>query len=77
MSENGKYPECEKLASVSDQSQTIGEFLDWLGTMGYHIADDMPYMLNRTIEEWLALYFDIDMDKVEDERRQILEELGN
>lgn len=25
-----KCPECEKLKAVSDQSQTVGEFIDWL-----------------------------------------------
>ena len=33
MSENAnetKYPECEKLAEASEESQKIGEFLDWL-----------------------------------------------
>ncbi len=25
-----KYPECEKMVAVSDESQSIGSFIDWL-----------------------------------------------
>lgn len=32
------YPECEKMRAVSDESQKIGEFLDWLGTADMTIA---------------------------------------
>lgn len=30
------YPECEKLLAVTDRSQQIGEFLEWLPTQGIH-----------------------------------------
>jgi hypothetical protein len=32
-----EYPEHAKLAAVSDRSQAIGEFLDWLGAQGVHL----------------------------------------
>jgi len=75
-----KYPECEKLAKVSKTSQKVGEFLDWLrGDKEFilckYIEDDddghdlVPVGCN--IENLLAEYFEIDMDKVEKERRQM------
>lgn len=84
-----KYPECEKLKKVSEESNKIGAFLDWLMNEKYihlctyeeaHEIDDEDlsegyYGINRTIEDLLAEYFEIDMDKVEKERRQILEKL--
>ena len=39
-----KYPEHEKLSAIKDESQAIGEFLDWLkggyeGSPGYEICE--------------------------------------
>lgn len=79
----GEYPECERLVSVSKESQALGEFLDWL------IQDKGIVLCNRTgnridnlwapqlqsIEAILAEYFHIDLERVEEERRQILEEI--
>lgn len=31
MAEEKHYPECEKIQAVREQSQTIGDFLGWLG----------------------------------------------
>ena len=31
-------PEIDKLLSVSDESQKIGEFLEWIGLQGYVIS---------------------------------------
>jgi hypothetical protein len=75
------YPECEKMNAVQGDSQKIGAFLDWLqNDLGIVLAeydneDDELYRANYTIEKLLARYFDIDLDKVEQERRQMLEEL--
>lgn len=81
---SGEYPECEKLAQVSEKSQELGYFLEWLmqrcvlaewdeseegGT------DDILYPIHKSIEQILAEYFHIDMDKVNEERAQILKEL--
>lgn len=73
------YPECEKMRAVHEKSQAIGEFLDWLSERGiilasyYEEAGLSPYRVN--IVELLAEYFDIDLDKAEQEKRTILEEL--
>lgn len=80
-----KYPECEKMNKVAKESQAIGNFLEWLSknkklTLCEFIEGDaytydryIPY--HYQIEELLAKFFKIDLNKVEQERRQILEEL--
>lgn len=108
-----QYPECEKLAKVSKESNSIGAFLDWLQEQGISLTkwqdegdNGEPRYIDETTgeqasmlalnsinnpecEEWsegyfaintpteklLAQYFDIDMNKVEKERRQILEDI--
>jgi hypothetical protein len=74
------YPEHEKLAKVSDRSQVIGEFLDWLrNDQGIVLAEYGPNDVDlfparrHTIEDWLALYFKIDLAKIEREKRAMLE----
>ncbi|RKY28525.1 MAG: hypothetical protein DRP83_00560 [Planctomycetota bacterium] len=72
-----EYPECDKLSNVKDESQIIGEFLDWCNSQGVHLAtyyEERGLVADRrSIEQVLADYFDIDLDKVEEERRHILE----
>lgn len=63
-----KTPECDKLHKVKDESQNIGEFLDWL--IEYHNVS-----LPDSIVDLLAEYFNIDLEKVEEEKRTILDEL--
>ena len=57
--------ECDRLAKVADDSQKIGDFLDWL-------QQEHDVELPDRIERLLAEYFDIDLDKVEQERRGLL-----
>lgn len=75
----GYYPECEKMIKVKEESQNIGEFIDWLYTRYMHIAfyDEEGNLHPALIstEKLLAEYFNIDLDKVEKEKRQMLEEL--
>lgn len=77
-------PECEKLAAVSDQSNQIGAFLKWLfveGDTPYYICQwDDTYggyystpLGDTGINKLLAKYFEIDLDKVEQERRALLD----
>lgn len=118
------YPECKRMSKVIEQSQDIGNFLDWLNNQGIHLAEwetqrDCEYgdhsLKSRTIwrcrngqlvhedtdevgddcpncegtgvvdrsnpvltlrseryESLLARYFEIDLDKVETERRAML-----
>ena len=91
---NNKYPECEKLAKVSEDSNKIGRFLDWLQSQGIMLAkyhehtddcydedgydyeceytEEMIQPVYENKEDMLARYYNIDMDKVEKERREIL-----
>jgi hypothetical protein len=69
------YPEHDKLAAISDESQVIGEFLE---TCGYELSE-----WNDDLEEFrpvrggtnriLAKHFGIDLDKIEEEKRAMLD----
>lgn len=75
--------ELQKMNEVKDKSQLIGEFLDWLmNEKGCVIAEYSdseiyvykPLIPNRlSIEQLLAEYFDIDLEKAERERVELLE----
>jgi hypothetical protein len=85
------YPEHEKLKEVQEKSQAIGDFLEWLGyekdvTLCEYfeptreerreegaIAGYLP--TNKKKMDLLAEYFDIDLNKIEQEKRQMLDEL--
>lgn len=80
-----EYPEISKMKAVQSQSQSIGEFIEWLNENCMHIgewvecdhqqSDFQPIQMN--IEQILAKYFEIDLKKVEEERQAILEEWEN
>jgi hypothetical protein len=78
---NPACPECDKLASVADKSQVIGEFIDWLlGEKQYILAkwgtgevEDMLLPRNPSVQGLLAEFFGIDLKKVEVERRALLD----
>lgn len=69
-------PELDKLIEAKRESQAIGEFLDWLHEQGMAIGsydkNDEFYPTHISIEGILAKYFNIDMNKVEKERRKLL-----
>jgi predicted RNA binding protein YcfA (HicA-like mRNA interferase family) len=72
------YPEHEKLAAISDKSQEIGEFLDWLQKQGWHLARYHGHHLrtvHKPITSLLASYFEIDEGVLESEKRQMLDAL--
>lgn len=75
------YPEHRKLTKIADKSQAIGEFMDWLGQeKGYTLAkwserENELVPQNRPIRYLLAEYFDIDENKIEAEKRQMLQAL--
>jgi hypothetical protein len=73
-------PECDKMAAVKDESQAIGEFISWLHGQGHIIAEKLTggggyelFQDRRTIEQMLADYYEIDLNKVEEEKRALLE----
>ena len=77
------YPEHEKLAKVSDKSQVIGEFCDWLSEQGImfsrydddYLGGNFPLTVSMDIQRRLAEFFDIDRKKLEAEKRQMLDEI--
>jgi hypothetical protein len=76
-----EYPEHDKLHEVKDKSQAIGEFLEWLGSekrgvvCEYTDDSDYPIPMTHNIQTLLAEYFDIDLDKIEEEKQQMLEKI--
>ena len=82
-----EYKEHNKLLAVKDKSQIIGEFIEWLRSgearddgEPVHLAyygdeeDEMFLHLDR-IEKILARFFDIDLNKLEEEKLAMLAEL--
>jgi hypothetical protein len=79
-----KFPEHEKLKKVQEISQQIGFFLDSLSEMDLALCDEpgskrggresyFPTM--RPITEILADYFEIDLKKLDNEKRSMLKQL--
>lgn len=83
------YPEHEKLKAISDKSQEIGQFIDWLQyergiVLAEHGVDDnwtfgdgsnVLWPTNTPTIDLLADYFDIDLEKIENEKSQMLAEI--
>lgn len=75
-----KYPEHQKLKAVKDESQALGEFLDWLKqkeiTLCQYSRADLEYLpvIQRT-DQVLADYFEIDLDKIEQEKQTMVKAL--
>lgn len=91
MSTTSPYPEHDKMALVATDSETIGEFLDsedheyvlaeWLrvyeddqGNLR-ELAEPRLVPVQKSIRQILADYFDIDLKKIEAEKRQMLAEI--
>ncbi len=78
------YPEHTKLSATTEQRQSIGDFLNWLQneqnvTLAAYSPNprtpDKMYAVDSTIQDWLALYFDIDLTQLEAEKRTMLQKL--
>ena len=75
------YPEHEKLKEVSAKSQIIGEFLDfYLLEKEWEICEyneyyDNYYPVTTKKEAMLAEYFGIDLDKLYEEKEQMIGKL--
>ena len=69
-------PELDRMRAVKDDSQVIGQFLDSLSERGLTLCEhddrDRLWPVNKSIERLLADYYEIDLTKVENERRAIL-----
>lgn len=84
MAETPEYPEIEKMRAVMPESQAIGAFLEWLEEGGMHICRVAPPQqgareqwvpVSKSITTLLAEHFEIDLTKVEKEKRAILAEI--
>ena len=79
------YPECAKIKAAQEESVIICNFLSWLMEIkGYEIVlaegqGDFTGIDEHDFENLMAIYFNIDLQKAEKEKRKILEEfrLGN
>lgn len=75
------YPEHIRLTAISDQSQAIGEFLEWLGSQGVWLCEipepfnETFFPIHRSTQSLLADHFEIDQNRLEQEKRQMLDEL--
>lgn len=75
------YPEHEKLQKITLQSQACGEFLDWLQSekgvtlCTYNKSYEQFYPLRVSITEVLGEFFEIDLEKIEQEKRAMLDEI--
>ena len=78
------YPEHEKLKEIQERSQAICEFIEWLGSgeagkNGEYLEicrlDGVhPESYFEKKEGLVARFFDIDLEKLEKEKRQMLAE---
>ena len=75
------YPEHDKQRKVLEASHQIGDFLEWLTEQHgvvfgrYREGSERLWPAPEPIDKLLAAYFDIDLDKIEDEKRAMLEAL--
>ena len=73
------YPEHDKLKAVKDKSQAIGEFLEWLhDDRGMVLAErderNDLFISPLSIRALLAEFFEIDEQRLDDEKRAMLDE---
>lgn len=60
-----EYPEHDKMQAIKNDSQAQGEILEWL-------SSSKGIMLGQGISELLAEYHEIDLKKIETEKRAML-----
>lgn len=80
-SEPDLYPEHTKLRAISDQSQACYDFIDWLGSeKGYRLCyvpqrSGTYEPVQHSMRGLLAEFFEIDVDKIETEKRAMIAQL--
>lgn len=82
-----QYPECEKLSEHHAQMEIIREFLEWASENGMEFGRWEPRLtgqvydnfspVNQSVDQYLAQYFEIDMAKVDEERRAMLASINS
>ncbi len=76
-----KYPEHEKLKALNGANQIVGEFIDWLSDGNIVLAEwgvgeyDGLVPINAGQTALIAGFFEIDEDKLEAEKCQMLDEI--
>lgn len=79
-----KYPEHDRLKALDGANQTVGNFIEWLHEQGMEIgrfekmrgfSDPQFVPITKSRDALLAEHFDIDRDKLEAEKRAMLDEL--
>jgi len=76
MSEDKTYPEHEKMKAVKAECGIIGDFLTHIVDKGLgliHFGEDKASAIN--IETLLAEYYDVDLDVIEDEKKDMFDEI--
>lgn len=78
------YLEHKKLEIVSDYSQKVGEFIDWLEGQKIFLAEYVGTGWSETLEiayrgttQLLAEFFEIDLNKIEEEKQLMLAHIAN
>jgi hypothetical protein len=70
------WPEHEKLKAISEFSQKVHDFLEWCSEKGWELAQwegDRMFPIRPGRDKILADFFEIDMDKIEAEKRAMLD----
>ena len=76
MSEEVKYPECEKLAGLDKERSAIIQFIEWLNEQAAYIdCEDSPELMHKNPEQLAHKFLGIDDKKLEEERSAMLEAL--
>ncbi|MBU1891194.1 hypothetical protein KJ782_06970 [Patescibacteria group bacterium] len=76
------YSECAKLTRVKPLAQIIHEFVEWLAVKkGFHLGywslgEEYLWPANPDTKKLITEFFEIDMQKVEFEKRGMLSQLS-
>lgn len=69
------YPEHEKLKNIKFEKAVVQSFLDWLEDQDWKICDYNDYEIPQGKESIMAMFFDIDLQKLSEEKNQMYQEL--
>jgi hypothetical protein len=77
MRSKSRYPEHDKLQEVAAKSQVCAEFIEWLGyekgiVLAKWIRGEHLVQPGDPIDKLLAEFFEIDLAKIEREKRAML-----
>ena len=74
-----KYPQHEKIKALGERRNTVQEFLDWLDEQGIRLAESAGTgelcCIGDSKEKVMARFFGIDLNKLELEKRAMLDSL--